>query len=342
MPFDPFQVVDVGHAGLRTTRLGLGGASIAGLYDPVTEADAIALVQHAWSIGVRSFDVAPLYGYGAAERRVGLALAGCDRGSYVISTKVGRLVREPDAVREGDELDEQRPGEGGDGLYPGAADRRIVFDYSFDGVMCSVEESLDRLGVDHVDIAYLHDADRHLVQAIDGAYPALVRLREQGVVRSIGAGMVRSAPLARLVRETDMDVVMIAGRYTLLDQEAAEELLPLCEARGVSVMVAGVMNSGVLANPVAAPRLDYAPAPRDVVERAARLAAACERHGVTLRTAAIQFPLAHPAVTGLIAGVRTAAHLDEYPVAMGAAIAPGLWDELRSERLISDLVPTPA
>jgi D-threo-aldose 1-dehydrogenase len=341
MPFDPFELVSVGRAGLRTTRLGLGGASIAGLYDAVAEADAVTLVRHAWSIGIRSFDVAPLYGYGAAERRVGLALAGCDRAAFVISTKVGRLVREPDAVRDGDELDEQRPGQGGDGLYPGAGDRRVVFDYSFDGVMCSVEESLDRLGLDHVDIAYVHDAEHHLAEAIEGAYPALQRLREQGVVRSIGAGMVRCAPLARLVRETDMDVVMIAGRYTLLDQEAAQELLPLCHERGVSVMVAGVMNSGVLADPDAAPRLDYAPAPRDVVERAARLAAACDRHGVTLRTAAIQFPLAHPAVTGLIAGVRTAAHLDEYPAAMRGAVPPELWDELRSEGLISALVPTP-
>jgi D-threo-aldose 1-dehydrogenase len=342
MPFDPFELVDVGRAGLRTTRFGLGGASIAGLYDPVAEADAIALVRHAWSTGVRSFDVAPLYGYGAAERRVGLALAGFERASYVISTKVGRLVREPDAVGDGDDIDEQRPGQGGDGLYPGAGDRRIVFDYSFDGVMCSVEESLDRLGLDHVDIAYIHDADHHLDEALTGAYPALHRLREQGVVRSIGAGMVRSAPLARLVRETDMDVVMIAGRYTLLDQEAADELLPLCAERGVSVMVAGVMNSGVLADPVAAPRLDYAPAPQAVVERAGRLSATCDRYGVSLRTAAIQFPLAHPAVTGLIAGVRTAAHLDEYPAAMRASIQPALWDDLRSEGLISDRVPTPA
>jgi D-threo-aldose 1-dehydrogenase len=342
MPFDPFELVDVGRAGLRTTRLGLGGASIGGLYDAVSEPDAVSLIEHAWAVGIRSYDVAPLYGYGAAEQRMGLALRRCDRDAFVLSTKVGRLVREADAIRDGDEVDEQRLGADTDGYYAGTGGRRIVFDYSFDGVLRSIEESLERLGLDRVDIAYVHDAQDHLDEAIRGAYPALHRLREQGVVRSIGAGMNYATPLARMVEETDIDVVMVAGRYTLLDQEAAEHLLPLCERRGVSVMVAGVMNSGVLADPAASPRLDYVPAPREVVDRAKRLAAICGRHEISLRTAAIQFPLAHPAVTALIAGVRTPAHLDEYPAAMQAPIPAALWDELRSENLLPDGVPTPA
>ena len=167
-----------------------------------------------------------------------------------------------------------------------------------------------------IDIPYIHDPDDHWEAAIGEAYPALHRLREQGVVRAIGVGMNQSAMLARFAREGDFDVFLVASRYTLLDQEALTELLPLCQERGIAVLVGGVMNSGVLADPRPGSHYDYGPAPAEVVERARRLAAACDRHGVPLRAAAIQFPLAHPAVTGLIAGVRTVEHLDEYPALM--------------------------
>jgi len=217
----------------------------------------------------------------------------------------------------------------------------MVFDYSRDGVHRSVEASLDRLGLDRIDVLYIHDPDDHWRAAIDGAYPALERLREAGVVRAIGAGMNQTAMLTRFVTETDIDVVLVAGRYTLLDQSAAVDLLPACQARGVAVVVGGVMNSGILADPTRAGRYDYRRAPGPIVERARRLAAVCARHDVPLTTAAIQFPMAHPAVTALIAGVRTPAHLDQYPAAMLADVPAALWDDLRAEGLLRADVPTP-
>ena len=217
-----------------------------------------------------------------------------------------------------------------------------MFDYSADGVARSIEESLERLGVDRIDLALIHDPDDHWRAAIDEAYPALHRLREQGVVRAIGAGMNQSAMLARFAKETDMDAFLVAGRYTLLDQEALPELLPLCLQRGISVLIGGVMNSGVLADPRAGAHFDYGPAGPEVLDRARGLALACERRGVPLRAAAIQFPLAHPAVAGLIAGVRRVEHLEEYPEFMRWDIPPVLWDDMRAEGLIAADAPTPA
>ena len=305
MPIEPFQHIPLGRTGLTTTRLGLGGASIGGLFRPVADADAVALVDHAWSLGIRSFDVAPLYGYGAAERRMGAALARRPRDEFVLSTKVGRLVRASDAIAPGADVDRQSDGTRDDAYYAGTEGRRIVFDYSADGVRRSVEESLERLGLDRVDILYIHDPDEHWEAALSGAYPALERLRSEGTVRAIGAGMNQAAMLARFADETDMDVFMVAGRYTLLDQAALPELLPRCVAKGIAVMVVGVMNSGVLADPGSGAHFDYQPAPGTIVDRVRRLTEVCDRHGVPLRAAAIQFSLAHPAVVGLIAGVRT-------------------------------------
>jgi D-threo-aldose 1-dehydrogenase len=342
MSVEPFQHIPLGRTGLTVTRLGLGGASIGGLYRPVADADAIALVDHAWSIGVRSFDVAPLYGYGNGERRMGAALAGRSRDEFVLSTKVGRLVRSIDAMPPGAEVDRQSDGARDDAYYTGVDGRAMVFDYSADGVRRSVEESLERLGLSRIDILYLHDPDEHWEAALREAYPALERLRAEGTVRAVGAGMNQSAMLARFADETDMDVFMLAGRYTLLDQEALPELLPRCVAKGIAVVVVGVMNSGVLADPGRAARFDYQPAPDAIVDRVRRMSAVCERYGVPLRAAAIQFPLAHPAVAGLIAGVRTAAHLDDYPVAMRLPIPAALWEELRHEGLIRSEAPTPA
>lgn len=342
MPFEPTERVDLGRSGLRVTRLGLGGASIGGLFEAVTDADAVATVEHAWDIGVRLFDVAPLYGYGNAERRFGMALAGRPRAEYVLSTKVGRLVRPIAEIDPGADIDRQRFGDRDDAFYVGTGPVRIVFDYSGDGIRRSIEESLERLGVDRIDIALIHDPDDHWQAAIGEAYPALHRLREQGLIRAIGAGMNQSAMLARLAREGEFDVFLLAGRYTLLDQEALPELLPLCVDRGIGILVGGVMNSGILANPQAGGRFNYTPAPAHVVERARRLAEVCARHGVPLRAAAIQFPLAHPAVRSLVAGVRRIDHLDEYPALMRRPIPDDLWAELRAEGLIAADAPVPA
>jgi D-threo-aldose 1-dehydrogenase len=335
MPFEPTERLPLGRTGLRVTRLGFGGASIGGLFSAVSDEDAVATVEQAWELGIRTFDVAPLYGFGAAERRMGAALAGRPRDEYVLETKVGRLVRPLDAIPADADVDEQ------DANYARAEPVGLVFDYSADGVRRSIEESLGRLGLDRIDITLIHDPDDHWEAAMDGAWPALARMREEGTIRAVGVGMNQSAMLARFAREGDFDVFLLAGRYTLLDQEALSELLPLCVARGVAVFVGGVMNSGVLADPRHGSRFNYQPAPAAVVERARRLAAVCDRHAVPLRAAAIQFPLAHPAVRSLIAGVRRIDHLDEYPELMRRPIPDDLWAELRAEGLIAPEAPVP-
>jgi D-threo-aldose 1-dehydrogenase len=335
MPFEPTDRLALGRTGLSVTRLGLGGASIGGLFAAVSNDDAIATVRHAWDLGIRTFDVAPLYGYGSAERRMGAALAGRPRDDFVLETKVGRLVRPLDAIAPGADVDRQ------DANYARSEPVGLVFDYSADGVRRSIEESLVRLGLDRLDIALIHDPDDHWPAAIGEAYPALARLRDEGVIRAIGAGMNQSKMLARFAREGDFDVFLLAGRYTLLDQDALTELLPLCVERGIAILVGGVMNSGVLANPRAGSRFNYQPAPDAVVVRARRLADVCERHDVPLRAAAIQFPLAHPAVRSLIAGVRRIDHLDEYPEMMRRPIPADLWADLRAEGLIPNEAPVP-
>jgi D-threo-aldose 1-dehydrogenase len=342
MPFEPTDRLALGRTGLRVSRLGLGAASIGGLYEAVPEADALATVAHAWEIGIRTFDVAPLYGYGAAERRVGMALADHPRDEYVLSTKVGRLVRPPEAIPPGADVDAQSLDGRDDAYYARAEPLRLVFDYSADGVRRSIEESLDRLRLERVDIALIHDPDNHWEQAVGEAWPALARMREEGTIRAVGAGMNQSSMLARFAREGDFDVFLVAGRYTLLDQDALTELLPLCVERGVSILAAGVMNSGVLADPRPGSRFDYRPAPPAIVDRARRIAAVCERHDVPLRAAAIQFPLAHPAVVSLIAGVRSVDHLDEYPALMRRPIPAALWADLRAEGLLAAGAPVPA
>jgi len=335
MPFEPTERLRIGRTGLDVTRLGFGGASIGGLFTAVGDEDAIATVERAWDLGIRTFDVAPLYGLGAAERRMGRALADKPRDDFVLSTKVGRLVVPRDSIPPGADVDEQ------DANYPHGDPVGLVFDYSGDGVRRSIEASLERLGLDRIDIALIHDPDDHWEAAIDDAYPALARLRDEGVIRAVGAGMNQSAMLARFAREGDFDVFLLAGRYTLLDQEALAELLPLCVQRGVGILIGGAMNSGVLADPRPGSRFNYVTAPDAVVERARRLAAVCARHDVPLRAAAIQFPLAHPAVRSLIAGVRRIDHLDEYPALMRRPIPADLWTELRAEGLIPDEAPVP-
>ncbi|MEA2608130.1 MAG: D-threo-aldose 1-dehydrogenase [Chloroflexota bacterium] len=342
MPFEPFERRPLGRTSLAVTRLGFGGGSIGGLYRPVAEADAVATVEHAWAIGIRSFDVAPLYGYGLAEERMGAVLARRPRDEFVLSTKVGRLVRPVDEIQPGDDVDPQAIGDREDAYFADTPGRRMVFDYSRDGVLRSVEASLQRMGLTRIDILYIHDPDTHWREALDGAYPALERLRSDGVVRAIGAGMNQSAMLARFADETDMDVFLLASRYTLLDQDALPDLLPRCVARGIAVMVGGVMNTGVMLDPRPGSRFDYGTAPDAVVERGRLIAAACARHGVPVRSAAMQFPLAHPAVAGLITGVRTPEHLDDYPAGMRLAIPPALWVELRDEGLIAAEAPVPA
>lgn len=341
MSIDHLERVALGRTGLEVTRLGFGGASVGGLFGAVQGADAIATIRHAWSLGVRYFDTAPLYGYGLSERRMGAAVADRPRTEFVLSTKVGRLVRATSAIRPGADVDRQALDGREDAFYVHPPGTRMVFDYSADGVRRSLEESLERLGLERIDLALIHDPDDHWREAIDGAWPALERLRSEGTIRAVGAGMNQSAMLSRFVRETSMDAVLVAGRYTLLDQGALADLLPICEERGVAVLVGGVMNSGVLADPQPGARFDYAPAAAEVIERARRIGETCDRYGVPLRAAAMQFPLAHPAVTSLVAGVRSIAHLDEYPALLAFPIPVQLWSELREAGLIAPDAPVP-
>ena len=341
MAFDPTEPLAIGSTGVRVTRLGFGAASIAGLYHDVDADAASAVLEHAWRIGIRYFDTAPLYGYGLSEERVGRALSSLARDDFILSTKVGRLVRDADRLPPGAEVDEQALDGRRNAFFPGVGSRRVIFDYSFDGVLRSLEESLERLKLERVDIAYIHDPDDHWRQAIDGAYPALERLRREGRLRAIGVGMNQTPMLARFARDADLDVILLANRYTWLDQSALADLLPLCERRRIAVTIGGVMNSGILADAEAVARFDYRPAPDAVVERARRLAAICARHGVPLRVAAIQFPLAHPAVVSVVAGVRSIQHLDEYPAAMRVSVPQGLWADLRDEGLLDPAAPTP-
>jgi D-threo-aldose 1-dehydrogenase len=310
----------LGRSGVEVTELALGGAAIGNLYAEVDEATAAATVDAAWNGGIRLFDVAPHYGLGLAERRLGAALAARPRDEYVISTKVGRLlvpVAEP-------------VGRDDDGFAVPAAYERH-FDYSADGVRASIEASLGRLGLDRIDIALIHDPDDHEEQAFAEAYPALERLRAEGVVRAIGAGMNQAEMLTRFVTDTDVDVVLLAGRYTLLDQRAAQALLPAAQERGVSVMAGGVFNSGLLASPGPGARYDYRAAPAALIERARAIEATCGRYGVPLRAAAARFPLRHPAVATVLIGARTPQEITEAVALRRLAIPDALWDALAAQ-----------
>ena len=307
----------LGSSQVYVTELSFGGAAIGNLFTPVRDDDARAAIDAAWDGGIRTFDTAPHYGLGLSERRLGAALAGRPRDEYVVSTKVGRLLEVADPP-----LDRDTEGF----AVPGDLVRR--FDYSADGVRRSLEASLERLGLDHVDIALIHDPDSHEEQALREAYPALEKLRAEGIVRAIGAGMNQAAMLTRFVRETDIDVVLIAGRYTLLDKSAADELLPAAAERGVSVIAGGVFNSGLLAAPAPGATYDYAAAPDSLLSRALALESGCAEYGVPLRAAAARFPLAHPAVASVLIGVRDAAEVGDAISMRSLDIPAALWDAL--------------
>lgn len=331
MSYEPDELLRVGRTAISVTRLGFGSAEIGGMYRAISDDDAEAIVSHAWALGIRYFDVAPFYGFGDAERRLGKVLRGFPRDEYVLSTKVGRLIRPLDEAG----VD---PSTGG---FEGVGSMRARFDFSRDGIMRSVDDSLERLGLDRIDILFIHDPDDHWATTITEAYPALADLRAQGVVGAIGAGMNQAEMLARFAREADVDVLLCAGRYTLLDQRALDELLPICAERSISIVVGGVMNSGLLADPNPSSHFNYGAVPTEWLDRALRLKAVCDRHDVPLRAAAIQFPLAHPTVASIAAGVRTPSHLDEYPRFMRLPIPEELWADLRAEGLIREDAPTP-
>lgn len=287
--------------------IGLGTAPLGGLYRAVEDETAHAVITRAWELGIRFFDTAPYYGSGDAERRLGAVLRGRPRDEFVVSTKVGRLLAP------------------GSSAWHGAPPLQAYFDFSYDAALRSFAESLERLGLDRIDIALVHDPDDHYDDALTGAYRALARLRDEGVVRAIGVGMNQTQLLCRFAREADPDCFLVAGRYTALDRTAAEELLPLCEERGISVIAGGVFNSGVLAG---GETFDYEAAPPDVLERVESLRATCARWSVSLPAAALQFPLRHPAVVSVLVGCRTPHEVEEDARLLELALPPELLDEL--------------
>lgn len=309
--------------GLAVSELGFGGASLGNLYQETSDADARLAVDAAWAGGVRYFDTAPHYGLGLSERRLGAALAAQPTQpgqGYVLSTKVGRLLV-PNPAPTGSDL------AAGGFAVPDTTVRR--FDFSRDGVLRSLESSLDRLGVSRIDIVYVHDPDEHVEQAVAEAIPALTELRGQGVIGAVGVGMNQWQALARIVAETDLDAVMLAGRWTLLDRSGAP-LLAACAEREVAVIAAAPYNSGLLASdwPADGARFDYGQAPGDVLAKARALAEICRRHGTRLPAAALQFPLRHPAVVSVVAGLRTAAEAEAAVRLLAAPVPDAAWAEL--------------
>jgi D-threo-aldose 1-dehydrogenase len=325
---NPRERVRLGRTELSVTRLGLGTAPLAGLYREVDEADALSVINRAWELGIRFFDTAPLYGNGNAEMRLGKVLPAKPREQFTLATKVGRLLR-ADAPRE--------PGQS----YRGTPPVNPVFDFSYDGVMRSVEESRQRLGLQQLDILHIHDPDDHYDQAIRGAYPALAKLRADGTIGAVSAGMNQSEMLTRFAREGDFDCFLLAGRYTLLEQGALDELLPVCLEKGVTIIAGGVYNSGILADPKPGTHYNYADAPASLLERAQRLRDVCARYDVPLKAAAIQFPLAHPAVSTVVVGCRSVAQLEDSVRMFEIDIPPRLWADLKREHLLSAEAPTP-
>jgi D-threo-aldose 1-dehydrogenase len=319
----------LGRSGVQVSELAFGAAGIAGLFTPVSEAQAYAALDSAWDAGIRYFDTAPHYGIGLSERRVGAMLRG--RSGYTVSTKVGRRL-EPAGEVTGDDL--------ANGFAVPATHRR-VWDFSADGVRRSLEASLERLGLDRVDIVYLHDPDDHATEAFGEAYPALERLRSEGVVGAIGAGMNQAEMLTRFVRDTDVDVVLCAGRYTLLDQRALTELLPSAHERGTSVVIGGAFNSGLLADPKPGATYNYASAPPELLDKALRIKAVAERHGTTLRAAALAFPLAHPAVVSVLVGTRSADEVRDSVRQFTTDVPAEFWQELREAKLLPEEAPVP-
>jgi D-threo-aldose 1-dehydrogenase len=324
---DPVSRARLGGTDLLVTRLGLGLAPIGGLYTAVSDEQARATIDRAWQHGVRLFDTAPLYGYGRSEQRTGAALAGRPRAELVLSTKVGRLLRSSGDAGEDIWAD----------LPPGVAPR---WDFSYEGVLRSVADSRQRLGVGRLDLLHLHDPEGFYPDAIGGGYRALADLRAAGEIGAVSVGTNKVELLERFATEGRFDCFLIAGRYTLLDQTAAATLL-MCAERGVGVIAAGVFNSGLLADPRPGATFNYRPAEAALVDRAIALRQVCQRHGVPLPAAALQFTLAHPAVTAVLVGARTPSEVDEAVAGLQQEIPAQLWRDLQAEQLLPPGLPAP-
>jgi D-threo-aldose 1-dehydrogenase len=339
MTISALPVRPLGRSGLKVTTLGFGGAPLGDLYAHLDEGSAIATVETALASGINLVDTSPLYGHGLSEHRIGAALRRSGRKDVVISTKVGR-VAEPFAGR-------------GDGSgYLGGLPHGLCFDYSYDGAMRSLEQSALRLGVDRLDVVLIHDVDvwthgadmieRRFAEAMDGAYRALDKLRAAGAVKAIGVGVNEAQMCERFARAGDFDTMLLAGRYSLLEQPALTSFMPLALEKGIGLMLGGVFNSGILATgPVAGAKYNYQPAPPQILARVAAIEAVCARHGVPLRRAALQFPLGHPAVASLVMGAAKPEEVADQVAELAAPVPAALWTELKAEGLLGADVPVP-
>ena len=333
---DPFKKRTIGRTDIEVTCLGLGGASHGNMYKVVPDEAAVAAVEEAYKHGVRYFDVAPFYGYGRAERLFGEYLKTVPRESFSLSTKVGRLI-----ITDADEASEM---ENTATIFKGIEGLYSKFDFSRDGILRSFEESLKRLQLDRIDILHIHDPDVEdcYRQVLDEAFPALAELRDQGVIKAIGAGMNQAEMLTDFAKNADFDCFLLAGRYTLLDQIGLKELLPLCEQKNISIIIGGTYNSGILATgAVEGAHYNYKPAPAEIMEKTRRIELICRNHGVPLKAAAIQFPFGHPAIATNIPGTVSKERFHENMDMMKISIPSSFWDELKAEGLLEQDVPVP-
>jgi D-threo-aldose 1-dehydrogenase len=332
-------VRSLGRSGLKVTTLGFGGAPLGDLFARLDEASAVATVEAALASGVNLIDTSPLYGHGLSEHRIGAALRRSGRKDVVISTKVGRVA-------------EPFSGRGNGSGYLGGLPHGLRFDYSYDGTMRSLEQSALRLGVDRIDVVLIHDVDiwthgqnaieARFAETMDGAYRALDKLRTAGAVKAIGVGVNEAEMCERFARAGDFDTMLLAGRYSLLEQPGLASFMPLAQRKGIGLMLGGVFNSGILATgPVAGAKYNYQPAPPDILARVAAIEAVCTRHGVPLRRAALQFPLGHPAVASLVMGAVKPEEVEDQVTELSAPIPPALWTELKTEGLLGADVPAP-
>ena len=313
--------VKLKRSDLEVTRLSLGTAALGGLFASVSDKDGDELLNGALELGINYFDTAPQYGHGVAETRVGKVLQGA-KTPFIIETKVGRVLKHVEGVQP-----EQ--------WFPDAPrDIVPIYDYSKEGIKRSFEESLERLGLPHIDIVLMHDAEDFIPEAINNAFPVLADLKRQGLIKAIGLGMNYAGPALEIMRNTDLDIALIAGRYTLLDQDAQEELFPYALEHNIDISMGGVLNSGVLANPVAGATYNYLPASDEIIARAQKIGAFLKERGVPLIAAAMQFPLRHPAVTSVLTGPRTAAELQSNAADFDLTLPENLWSELEDANLI--------
>ena len=315
--------VNIAGTDLQVTKLGLGTAPLGGLFTSVLDTDSDELINSAFEQGINFFDTAPQYGHGTAEIRLGRILKNIGK-PYVLETKVGRVLNATEAA------DKAWFADANPHLEP-------IFDFTAEGVKRSIEESLARLGVDHIDLALLHDAEDHLDTAIREGYPVLDDYRRQGIIKGVGMGLNLCAPAVRIMKECDLNVALIAGRYTLLDQEAQDELFPLAMKKNVSILAAGVYNSGVLANPNPGATYNYLPASEEIINRARAIGEFLKERNVSLTAAALQFPLRHPAVTVVLTGSRSKAEFDSNIEDFNTDLPANIWSDLEASGLIQPL-----